>query len=140
MSKIDHLDKQIMDLLIEDSRLTYKEIGNKVHLTGQAVGARVRKLEDLGIIQGYTLRYNHQKIGDNVHAMVTVFLNLATSHHTFIQFVHRHPEIVEVHRVSGEGCYWMNVYTASNDKLNAILEELLQWGNYRVNLSLEQVK
>lgn len=137
---MDHVDKEIVALLMEDARLSYKDIGSKVHLTGQAVGARVRRLEDLGIIEGYTLRYNEQKMGLGVHAMVTVYLNSGAVHQSFLNYAQQYPEITEVHRVSGEGCYWMNVYVESHDKLNHILEGILRLGNYKVNLSLEQLK
>ncbi len=46
---LDQTDLEILRLLAEDSRLQWKTIGERVHLTGQAVAARIRKMEDLGI-------------------------------------------------------------------------------------------
>ncbi|HBJ00999.1 MAG TPA: transcriptional regulator, partial [Lysinibacillus sp.] len=45
-----------------------------------------------------------------------------------------------IHRVSGEGCYWIRVRTGSQKELNSFLEELLKFGNYRVNLSMGKLK
>ncbi|MER1293384.1 winged helix-turn-helix transcriptional regulator, partial [Bacillus sp. C1(2022)] len=50
---LDHTDKQIIEELSKNSRMTMKELGEKVHLTGQAASARVAKLEDQGVIEGY---------------------------------------------------------------------------------------
>ena len=58
---IDEVDLRILNYLLKDATQSHKAIGQLVHLTGQAVGARVRKLQDLGVIEGYTLRWNPEK-------------------------------------------------------------------------------
>ncbi len=68
----DEVDLRILRHLIEDSSLSHKEIGLLVHLTGQAVGARVRKMEDAGIIEGYTIRWSPEKMKQTIHAFITV--------------------------------------------------------------------
>ncbi|GGA29684.1 hypothetical protein GCM10011384_19020 [Psychrobacillus lasiicapitis] len=54
-------------------RIQWKELGQKIHMTGQAVGNRIRRLEDLGIIEQYTITINRIKLGQLVTAFVTVF-------------------------------------------------------------------
>lgn len=49
-------------------------------------------------------------------------------------------EIRELHRVSGEGCYWMRVRIGNGSELNQLLEELLRFGNYKLSLSIEKLK
>lgn len=136
----DEVDLRILQHLLEDASLSHKAIGQRVHLTGQAVGARVRKLQDLGVIEGFTLRWNPDKIGLTVHAFVTVFLALHTAHSPFLSFIQSHDMVAETHRVSGEGCYWLRVRAGSPKELNDFLEELLKYGNYKVSLSIDQVK
>lgn len=48
---VDKIDLEILNWLQQDSRMQWKEIGEKVHLTGQAVAARIRKLEEMGVIE-----------------------------------------------------------------------------------------
>lgn len=55
---LDSTDLLILDILSQNSRITMKELGKRVHLTGQAVSARVAKLEDNGVIEGYTIKVN----------------------------------------------------------------------------------
>ncbi|GIP24473.1 Lrp/AsnC family transcriptional regulator [Paenibacillus sp. J22TS3] len=140
LGSIDETDRQILDLLLKDSTLSHREIGIAVHLTGQAVGARIRKMMDHGIIEGYTLLWNPAKIGLAVEAFVTVFMNSGQAHQGFQDFVKNKNEIVEMHRVSGEGCYWLRVRTVSAVELNTLLDELLKFGNYKLSLSIGQVK
>ncbi|MCM3626966.1 Lrp/AsnC family transcriptional regulator [Paenibacillus glycanilyticus] len=137
---IDEIDKQILSCLIADAGQSHKSIGEQVHLTGQAVGARVRKLQDLGIIEGTTVNWNPEKIGLTVHAFVTVFMKSSTAHQAFQAFASSSRHVAETHRVSGEGCYWMRVRVGSQLELTDFLDELLTYGNYKVSLSIGQVK
>jgi DNA-binding Lrp family transcriptional regulator len=86
---LDEVDLRILQYLLEDSTRSHKEIGQLLHLTGQAVGARIRKLQDIGVIEGYTLRWNPDKIGQPVHAFITVFIKSSTAHQSFQSFVKR---------------------------------------------------
>ncbi|WP_442603163.1 Lrp/AsnC family transcriptional regulator [Paenibacillus sp. KN14-4R] len=139
-STLDDVDFRILQHLQKDATLSHKEIGQLVHLTGQAVGARVRKLQENGIIEGYTLRVNPEKLGQVVHAFITMFLKSPTAHQKFQTFVLQHDSIIELHRVSGEGCYWMRVRMGTSSELNTLLDELLHYGNYKLSLSISQVK
>lgn len=139
-NNLDPIDLQILQCLLEDATVSHKEIGAKVHLTGQAVGARVRKLEDLGVIEGYTLKWNPERIGKVVTAFVTVFMKSTAAHQSFQAFVRQQERIEEAHRISGEGCYWLRVRTSSHEELNEFLGALLEFGNYRLNLSIGKLK
>ena len=137
---IDEVDLRILQFLLEDATRPHKDIGQQVHLTGQAVGARVQKLKDIGVIEGYTLRWNPGKICPTLHAFITVFMKSSDVRQSFQSFVQRNEQISETHRVSGEGCYWLRIRVGTLEELNAFLDELLQYGNYKVSLSIEQVK
>ncbi|WP_442593730.1 Lrp/AsnC family transcriptional regulator [Neobacillus sp. D3-1R] len=139
MAAIDHVDLEIIDLLKQNSRMTWKEIGDIVHMTGQAVAARITKLEDLGVIEGYTVKLNAEKLGYPILAIVLVFMK-TTNHSAFHTFIHEHSEIKEAFRVSGEGCYSLKINTATQDDLVQILDKILAFGNYRVNISLSKIK
>lgn len=137
---IDDTDYRILQLLIEDSTLSHKDIGAEVHLTGQAVGARIRRMRELEIIEGYTIRWSPLRIGQNIHAFITVFLSTNAAHLPFQSFAKNHKSVAELYRISGEGCYWMRVRTVNQEALTAFLDELLKYGNYRVNLDMGQIK
>ncbi|HLO11871.1 MAG TPA: Lrp/AsnC family transcriptional regulator [Pseudoneobacillus sp.] len=139
MASIDQTDLEILKLLESNSRMTWKEIGDIVHMTGQAVAARITKLEDLGILEGYTVRLNAEKLGNPIFAIVTVFMK-TTNHASFHQFIKERHEIKEAYRVSGEGCYSLKINVATQNDLVEILDKILIYGNYRVNISLLQVK
>ncbi|MEW4370664.1 Lrp/AsnC family transcriptional regulator [Paenibacillus kandeliae] len=140
MLEADEVDLRILHHLIENSARSHKEIGELVHLSGQAVGQRIRKLHDLGIIEGYTVKWNPAALGQGIQGFVILYMNSASSHSAFLEHVHQQEAVYEVHRISGEGCYWMRVHAASLSDLNRLLDSLLTYGNYKLSLSVEQFK
>lgn len=83
---LDSTDMRILDELSKNSRITMKELGEKVHLTGQAASARVAKLEDSGIIEGYTIKVNRVKLGYVIHAFITIITE-NTYHQPLLSFL-----------------------------------------------------
>ncbi|WP_409370578.1 Lrp/AsnC family transcriptional regulator [Lysinibacillus sp. 38-6] len=136
---IDQTDLEILKLLSENSRIQWKELGQKIHMTGQAVGNRIRRLEDIGVIEQYTIAINRIKLGQLLTAFVTVFVK-TTNHQEFKNFFQEEEAISEVHRTSGDGCYLLKTHFSSNEDLDIFLERLLKYGNYRVNLSIGKLK
>lgn len=67
---LDETDMRLVEMLHANSRATFKELGEAVHLTGQAVRNRVERLEDLGIVQRYTVNVNCPVFGYRVHALL----------------------------------------------------------------------
>jgi Lrp/AsnC family leucine-responsive transcriptional regulator len=136
---LDPTDLAIIDILKKNSRIQWREIGERVHLTGQAVGNRIRRMEELGLIKRYTVDVDHKKLGKAITAFVTVFMK-TTDHPAFGEFIMANGAITEADRISGEGCYLLKISVASNEELKELLDSLLSFGNYRVNLSIDSIK
>ncbi|SDI24963.1 transcriptional regulator, AsnC family [Alteribacillus persepolensis] len=137
--ELDNIDFQILRLLTENSRVQWKDLGKQIHMTGQAVGNRIKKLEDHGVIKAYSLIVDEMKLGLIFTAFVTIYMKTA-DHDAFIRFVQERKEVVEGHRVSGEGCYHVKIKVKSQDQLNNFLNQLLEHGNYSLNLSIQEIK
>lgn len=136
---LDQTDLHILALLRENSRLQWKDIGEQVHLSGQAVGNRIRRMEEQGIIQGYTTIIDTSKVGPALTAIISMFMN-SNDHQAFIRFISSRHEVIEAHRTTGEGCYSLIVGVSDQTALNALLDELLPFGNYRISLSIGKIK
>ena len=80
---LDNTDMHILDELSKNSRSTMKELGEKVHMTGQATLGRAAKLEDNGVIEDYTIKVNQVKLGYFIHAFITIFAQ-STYHHPYL--------------------------------------------------------
>ncbi|MPM86851.1 hypothetical protein SDC9_133943 [bioreactor metagenome] len=120
--------------------MQWKEIGEIVHLTGQAVADRVHRLEDAGIIQGYTITVQLPNPNPAVTAFITVFMKTNSSHTALLRLLDDHKSMIqEAHRISGDGCYWLKVTVPSIDILNTLLNELLKFANYKLSTSIAQL-
>lgn len=137
--QIDVIDLKILQLLQRNSRMQWKEVGKEVHMTGQAVGNRIKKMEDYGVIQAYSVVIDEWKVGLPFTAFLTLYLN-SSHHEPLIRFIAEHSEVREAHRVSGDACYLLKISVHSQDALNDFLDELLKYGNYQLYLSIKNVK
>lgn len=136
---LDQTDFEILSLLKKNSRIQWREIGELVHLTGQSVANRIHKMEELGIIQSYTIKLDQSKLGRTISAFITIFLK-TTDHSSFQNFIKETPEIIEADLISGEGCYLLRARVSDEKELMSLLDEILKYGNYRVNISIGKIK
>ncbi|KKI89457.1 transcriptional regulator [Bacillus sp. SA1-12] len=135
---LDHTDLRILDELTKNSRITMKELGEKVHLTGQAASARVAKLEDSGIIEAYTIKVNQAKMGYSIHAIVTIFTK-STHHQPYLSFITTQVNyIINNYKISGEGCYLLECKFPSNERLDQFLVDLNEHANYKLSIVINK--
>lgn len=131
---LDHTDRRILDELTKNSRITMKELGEKVHLTGPAASARVAKLEDSGIIEGYTINVNQIKMGYSIHAIIHIYTK-TTNHQPYLSFVKKqNPYVINNYKVSGESCYILEAKFPSNENLDGFLTELSNFVGYKLSI------
>jgi Lrp/AsnC family transcriptional regulator, leucine-responsive regulatory protein len=140
MMELDNIDFQILQLLSENSRIQWKDLGEQIHMTGQAVGVRIKKLEESGVITAFSLIVDEMKLGYSFTAFIIIYMKTANHHDSFIRFMNERKEVVEAHRVSGEGCYHLKLKVKSHDQLNLFLDKLLEYGNYSMHLSIQEIK
>ncbi|MCI2256464.1 Lrp/AsnC family transcriptional regulator [Domibacillus sp. PGB-M46] len=135
---LDSTDMRILEELSKNNRITMKELGKKVHLTGQAASARVRKLEDNGIIEGYTIKVNQVKLGFYIHAFLTI-MTQSTHHQPYLSFIKTQEKyVINNYKVSGDGCYLLECKFPSNEVLNEFLTELNNYVNYKLSIVINK--
>ncbi|MBX4269274.1 Lrp/AsnC family transcriptional regulator [Clostridium estertheticum] len=136
---LDQTDTQILSLLTKNSRMQWQEIGEEVHLTGQAVKNRISKMEKSGVIKGYTVNINPKLLGKNLTAFITVFMK-TTDHLSFKKYINNNSLVTEAHRISGDGCYILKLTASTQAEIVDFLDEILKYGNYKLNLSIQNIK
>ncbi|MBM7579626.1 Lrp/AsnC family transcriptional regulator [Jeotgalibacillus terrae] len=135
---LDHTDMHILKELTENSRITMKELGEKVHLTGPATSARVAKLEDKGIIEGYTIKVNQQKMGYLVHAIIHIYTK-STNHQPYLSFIKERDEyVISNYKISGETCYLLECKFPDNQILDEFLTRLSNVVSYKLSIVINK--
>ena len=135
----DELDLKIIDMLKINSKLPLKVIGEHIHLTPQGVSNRIIRLQDLGLITQYTICTNNALLGKNIIAYITIFMK-TTKHEQLKKFIKSNSIIEEAHRISGDGCYLLKVVCSNMEEINSLLDSLMEYGTYRLNLSTTTIK
>lgn len=135
---LDKTDMDILDELSKNSRITMKELGEKVHLTGPATSARVAKLEDSGVIEGFTIKVNQVKLGFYIHAFLTI-ITQNTNHQPYLSFIKTQKQyLVRNYKISGDGCYLLECKFPSNELMNEFLEGLNEHVNYKLSIVINK--
>ena len=74
MIKLDEIDRQILDMLISNTRIAFTDIAKKLLISAGTVHVRVKKMEDAGIIKGSSLTLDYKKLGYSFIAYIGIFL------------------------------------------------------------------
>lgn len=123
---LDDLDIQILDILIKDSRTPYLEIARKCHVSGGTIHVRMKKMEDLGIIQGTKLILNNAKLGYDVCCFIGIYLDKASAFNDVLNELDKIKEVVELHYTTGEYSIFIKVICKSISDLQHLLMNKIQ--------------
>lgn len=135
---LDNTDLQILDELSKNSRISMKELGKKIHLSGPAASARVEKLEYSGIIEGYTVKINQAKMGYSVHAIISIYTK-STHHQPYLSFLKtQEPYVLNNYKISGDSCYLLECRFPSNEELDQFLVKLNEHVNYKLSIVINK--
>lgn len=126
LTDIDPTDRAILALLQENARMSNAEIGRRVELATSTVHQRIRKLEEQGVIEGYACRVNPKSVGYGLAAFVRIQTGEGARSEEITARLTRIPEVLEVHRVVGEDCFFAKVRVRGPDELAALLDDHLQ--------------
>jgi Lrp/AsnC family transcriptional regulator, leucine-responsive regulatory protein len=124
---LDAIDRRILRLLREDGRMSHAAIAKTVGLSGPAVHDRVRKLEAVGIISGYTAVLDPVALDRSHVAFVMVTLSDGSEFamdEPLVARICEERDVLEFHRIAGQDCYLIKVRTATNKDLEQLLRRI----------------
>jgi len=124
---LDDLDLQIVDALVRDGRTPAAQIAEDIGLSRPAVADRIEKLERQGVIRGTTAVVEPQALGRNVTAFVAARgPKLSSAAMKKFKELMQLDEILEVHTVAGDDCFFIKVRTDSIPTLNTLVSRLAE--------------
>ena len=137
-TNIDALNWKILQCLQDNARESFASIGRKVGLTPPAVAERVKKLEDLGIIQGYKAKVSHTLTGYQLKAVITLRAFMGKLK-PFLETVKGFSEVINCYRVTGNENIVMEVVLKDQFHLERFIDKLIQYGETRTHIILSDV-
>ena len=124
---LDRIDRHILTLLRQDGRMSHAAIAKQVSLSGPAVHERVRKLEQAGVIAGYTAVIDPDKIGLPHVSFCQITMSEGSEFakdEPIVARICEQPGVVEFHRIAGEDCYLVKIRTSTNKELEQLLRRI----------------
>lgn len=137
-SKIDDLNWRILKLLQENSRMSLAKIGRQVGLTTPAVAERVKKMEDIGIIEGFNAKVSYTLTGYQLKAIITLKAFMGKLK-PFLEMVHSLDEVINCYRITGNENIIMEVVLKDQAHLEKFIDELIRYGETRTHIILSDV-
>jgi Lrp/AsnC family leucine-responsive transcriptional regulator len=120
---LDDADRAILDLLLDDSRISLRTIGAQIGLTAPAVRERILRMEDAGVIEGFTVRLNSRALGFQLEAVLRVE-PLPGEMRSVEQILQAMPEVVDCCVVTGEDCFVARLVLRDISDLDRVLGPL----------------
>jgi Lrp/AsnC family leucine-responsive transcriptional regulator len=118
---MDDTDLRLLDLMQNDGRLTYGELGAAVGLSISAVNERLRKLTARGAIRALVAIVEPSAVGFTLTAFIQVLLERPEHDEPFIAAVQSVPEILECHHIAGDYSYLLKVRTRDTAHLETLI-------------------
>jgi Lrp/AsnC family leucine-responsive transcriptional regulator len=120
---IDGTDAAILRILQENARTSNAEIGRQVGLATSAVFERIRKLEERGIVRGYTAIVDPKSLDAGLLAFILARAEERVGTQATAEALARIPEVLEVHHIAGEDCAIAKVRVKDTDALAKLLRD-----------------
>ena len=121
---LDELDQKIVQLLIQNARMTYSQIGEQIGISRVAVKMRVQALEKRGVIEEYTTIINPQKIS----GAISCYFEIITEPDQLMlvaELLNAQETITQIYRVSGKSRLHVHAVASSNEELERLMKETI---------------
>lgn len=119
-------DLKIIKQLMQQARTSWAELGTLLGLSAPAAAERVRKLEDSGIIKGYSAIINPEEIGCGLAALIAVTIEQTENKKEFLNRVIDLPEILECHHIAGAEDYILKIRCGGTRDLEWLISEKIK--------------
>lgn len=132
-SELDHIDKQILNLLQKYSRMSLKEIAAKVYLSSPAVSARIDHLIQNGYIDNFQAHLNPIAMGYHIKAFINLEVE-PVQKSEFYPFIQAIPNVIECNCVTGDYSMLVTVLFKSTAELDRFINQLQHFGRTKTQI------
>jgi len=121
MKPLDAIDRTMLSLVQRDAKLSYAELGTKVHLSISSVMERLRRLQSDGVIRGFHAILDAQILDLGLCAYMQVTIDRPENEVAFVRRVAAVPEVLECHHITGDFSYLLKLRARDTQHLEELL-------------------
>lgn len=126
MISLDDIDRQILNILLQDADTPYVDIAKQVHVSPGTVHVRMKNLKSTGLIQGSSLRLDRKLLDLEIVAFVGIYLERSNLYTDVMLKLQEIPEVVQIHYVTGQYNIFIQIICKNNEALHDILHNQIQ--------------
>jgi len=108
---IDSVDREILGYLVTNSRIPFAEIAKELIVSPGTIHARVRKMEEKGIIKKYSIGINYNDLGYRFTAYLGIFVDQTSDSENILEELKKIPEVTVAHLVTGQYSVFCKIRT-----------------------------
>lgn len=120
---LDELDRQIVEILAVEARISLKDLGERVKLSSPSIAERMRRLEERGVIRAFTVDIDPKALGYALQAIVRI-KPLPGKLHIVRKLIEEIQQFVECDKVTGDDCFVGRLHLRSIEELDGILDRI----------------
>lgn len=120
---LDEVEQKILEVMLQDARISLKDLAARVGMSSPSVSERLRRLEERRVIRGYTVEIDPKALGYQLQAIVRI-RPLPGHLHAVQALIESTPEFSECDKVTGEDCFVARLFLQSLDQLDGILDHI----------------
>ena len=120
---LDDVDRRIVEILVEDARISLKELAQRVGLSSPSASERLRRLEERGVIRAFTIEVDPAALGYTLQAIVRI-RPLPGKLHVVQDLIQQIAQFSECDKVTGDDCFVARLHIRSIDELDKILDRI----------------
>jgi len=124
--EIDNVDLKILNLLSQDAKMPYTEVAKKVFVSGGTVHVRMKKLEEMGVVQGTTLKIDYSKLGYDITCFLGIYLEKSSLYDRVVGELKEIPEISTIRYTTGNYNIFCKIYCRDTQHLRDVLHDKIQ--------------
>ena len=124
---LDQVDRNILTLLQQDGRASASHIAQEIGMSIPAVADRIKKLQESGVIMGFTAMLDHRKVGLDVCAFITVISESSSHYGDVVKEANKALEVVQCFTTTGNGSHVLLAITENTQSLEKLLRTIQGW-------------
>ena len=123
---IDKLDLQIIQAMMQDAEISYADLGKQFFVSGGTIHVRIKKLEELGIVQGKRLAIDLKVLGYDIIAFIGIYLEKSSLYDTVALALKNIPQVVRVNYTTGNYSMFVEIVCKDIQQIRFVLHDDLQ--------------
>ena len=124
---LDQVDKDILAILQQDGRSSASYVAQEIRMSIPAITDRIKKLQESGVIMGFTTILDHRKVGLDVYTFITVISESSSHYSEVVREANNTPEVVQCFTTTGNGSHVLLAITENTISLEKLLRSIQAW-------------